>query len=282
MDYQTIEVERQGPVGIVRLNRPTVMNAFNTRMSFEWVHALDAFNDDPTIGAIVFTGNGRAFCSGGDLAGFERTFTGDPDPDADLEMTHGAWDAEYLATSKPLIAAVNGIALGGGLTSILWFDRIIASTEARFSMRFATIGVTPELNSQWLLPQIIGLHNAKEMILTGRIYNAQEALELGLVRQVVEPEDLMPTAIALANEIAGNAPSALRMIKRTIYDDMLDGTLEVTEARSTNLFQESRKTADHREALLALREKREPRYYDPEHMAGVEEMIGSSTEGSSS
>ena len=103
------------------------------------------------------------------------------------------WQPEFLAVEcKPLIAAVNGIALGIGLTSILWYDAIVASTAARFSMRFAAIGLTPEVSSSWMLPRVIGLHNAKEMMLTGRIYSAQEALELGLVRGWSSPTNCCP------------------------------------------------------------------------------------------
>ena len=273
MEYQTVQLERQGRVGIVRLNRPEFLNAFNTRMNYEWGHAFDTLNDDPTIGAIVLTGNGRGFCAGGDLGGFERAFTGEKDPDADIVLPHSAWDTKWLASCKPLIAAVNGIAIGGGLTSILWFDRIIASTEARFAARFSALGLTPELNSQWLLPRIIGIHNAREMFLTGRIYSAQEAKELGLVRHVVEPDQLMPTAIAMAEEICRNSPESLRAIKQGMYEDLLkDGGLDA-EARSIAVFNEARKTVDHREALLALRERREPQFYDPEHMAKVAEIV---------
>ncbi|MEZ4480076.1 MAG: enoyl-CoA hydratase-related protein [Dehalococcoidia bacterium] len=272
--YETIEVDRSGRVGIIRLSRPDVLNAFNATMYREWGHAADAFNADPAIGAIVTTGNGRAYSSGADIGGFERTFTGGPGNQE--EGSRSPFDPDRLAASKPLIAAVDGVAVGIGLTSILWFDRIVASTQARFSMRFAAIGLTPELNSQWLLPRLIGLHNAKEMMLTGRIYSAAEAKELGLVRHVVEPDELMPTAIALAAEVAANPIETLRAIKGAIHQDMQLTEMAQTEKRSTALFGESRKTAVHREALLAIRERRAPRFHDAAHMATIEAMIGTS------
>ena len=272
--YETIEVDRSGRVGIIRLSRPDVLNAFNATMYREWGHAADAFNADPAIGAIVTTGNGRAYSSGADIGGFERTFTGGPGNQE--EGSRSPFDPDRLAASKPLIAAVNGVAVGIGLTSILWFDRIVASTQARFSMRFAAIGLTPELNSQWLLPRLIGLHNAKEMMLTGRIYSAAEAKALGLVRHVVEPDELMPTAIALAAEVAANPIETLRAIKGAIHQDMQLTEMAQTEKRSTALFGESRKTAVHREALLAIRERRAPRFHDAAHMATIEAMIGTS------
>jgi enoyl-CoA hydratase/carnithine racemase len=274
--YKTIEVEREGRVGIIRLARPEVLNAFNAQMYADWGHACDAFNADPSIGAIVTTGKGRAYSAGADIGGFEATFAPGGDEREPASREGGSpFTPERLANSKPLIAAVNGVAIGIGLTSILWFDRIIASTEARFSMRFAAIGLTPELNSQWLLPRIVGLHNAKEMMLTGRIYGAAEAKEIGLVRQVVEPDQLMTAALALAAEIAANPIETLHTIKRTIHEDMtLTDEMERSSERSDALFAESRKTAVHREALLALREKRAPRFHDPAHMATVEKMIG--------
>ncbi len=269
--YETIEADRSGRVGIIRLNRPDVLNAFNATMYREWGHAADAFNADPAIGAIVTTGNGRAYSSGADIGGFERTFTGGPGNQE--EGSSSPFQPGRLAASKPLIAAVNGVAVGIGLTSILWFDRIVASTQARFSMRFAAIGLTPELNSQWLLPRIVGLHNAKEMMLTGRIYSAAEAKELGLVRHVVEPDELMPTAIALAAEMAANPIETVRSIKQAIHQDMELTEMDQAERRSTALFNDARKTAVHREALLAIRERRSARFHDAAHMASVEDMI---------
>ncbi len=217
MNYETIQVERDGRVGIVRWNRPDRLNAFNSTMYAEWIEAYDAFNADPSIGAVVATGNGRAYSSGADIGGFERSFTGDDAP-VEKQPPHGGFEPWYMAEGKPAIAAVNGVSIGIGFTSILWFDNIIASTEARFSARFAAIGLTPELSSSWLLPRLIGVQRAKEMMLTGRIWSAEEAHQLGLVRQVVEPEDLVPTAIAQAAEIAANPSSSLSV--RSIQSDI--------------------------------------------------------------
>ena len=188
-DWEFIEVERQERVGIVRFNRPDRMNAFNAELAAELYQALEEFNADPGIGAIVTTGNGRAYSAGADLS---ARMTGDFTRTQRRTGLH-PWTPEFLAVEcKPLIAAVNGIALGIGLTSILWYDAIVASTEARFSMRFAAIGLTPEFSSTWSLARVIGIQNAKEMMLTGRIYSAQEALELGLVHRLVEPDRLLP------------------------------------------------------------------------------------------
>ncbi len=256
---RTIELERDGRVGIIRFNRPEVLNAFNAEMTRELQEALDELNADAGIGAIVTTGNGRAYSSGSDIGGAPSQ----PDPGP----AHDIWDPEFLAAdSKPLIAAVNGLAIGMGLTTILWWDTIIASTEARFSMRFAAIGLTPELSSAWILPHIIGVQNAREMMLTGRIYGAQEALELGLVRRVVEPDRLLPEATALAQEIAANPVSTLRRVKSMVYRDYFAPDIEAVKQNSHDNFQAALRTPERQEALLAFREKRDPRFDDAEYM----------------
>lgn len=268
MNYETIQVERDGRVGVVRWNRPDRLNAFNQTMYAEWIEAYDAFNGDPDIGAVVATGNGRAYSAGADIGGFERTFTGGEAP-VGKEPPHAAFEPWYMAEGKPTVAAVNGVAIGIGFTSILWFDNIIASTEARFSARFAAIGLTPELSSSWLLPKLIGVQRAKEMMLTGRIWSAEDSQALGLVRQVVEPEELLPTAIAQAAEIAANPSSSLSVIKRMLMEDMLSTDLSTIERRSNVNFAAGRRSPEHREALFALREKRPAKFHDEAHMAEV-------------
>ena len=199
-DWEFIEVEREGRVGIIRFNRPDRMNAVGPELGSEVYYALEEFNADPDIGAIVTTGNGRAYSSGADLS---ARVSGDWESTTRRPTNVSPWTPEFLALEcKPLIAAVNGIALGVGLTSLLWYDQIVASTQARFSMRFAAIALTPEVSSAWMLPRIIGYHNAKEMMLTGKIYSAEEALGLGLINKLVEPDQLLPEAVALGQEIA--------------------------------------------------------------------------------
>lgn len=268
MGYQTIEVEREGRVGIVRWNRPDRLNAMNGTLYAEWIEAYDAFNADPGIGAVVTTGNGRAYSAGADIGGFERSFTGGTAP-AEKKAPHAPFAPWYMADGKPTIAAVNGVAVGIGFTSILWYDVILASTEAKFSARFAAIGLTPELNSSWMLPKLIGVQRAKEMMLTGRIWSAEETRDLGLVREVVASEDLMPRAIALGAEIANNPASTLSVIKRMLMEDLLSADLTTIDRRSSVNFSEARKTAEHREALYALRERRAPRYHDEAYMADL-------------
>lgn len=269
-DAQTVQVEREGRVGIVRWNRPDRLNAMNGTMYAEWIEAYDAFNADPTIGAVVTTGNGRAYSAGADVGGFERSFTGAEAPKEKV-APHAPFAPWYMADGKPTVAAVNGLAIGIGFTSILWYDLIIASTQAQFSARFAAIGLTPELNSSWMLPKLIGVQKSKEMVLTGRIWSAEETRDLGLVREVVPHEELMDRAIAKAAEIANNPASTLKVIKRMLFEDMLATDLTTIERRSSENFAAARKTAEHREALYAIREKRAPRYHD---VAYMEDLAG--------
>lgn len=269
-DWEFIEVEREGRVGIVRFNRPDRMNAFGAELAGDIREALDEFNADPGIGAIVTTGNGRAYSSGADLS---ARMAGDFDRPQPRTRPH-PWSPEFLAVEcKPLIAAVNGVALGIGLTSILWYDAIVASTAARFSMRFAAIGLTPEVSSAWMLPRVIGLHNAKEMMLTGRIYSAEQALELGLVNRLVEPDQLLPEAIALGQEIAANPVSTLHTVKKMTFDDLFAPTLEATEQNSRVHFDAALQTPEHREAVRAFSERRTPRFHEEEYMSALAEEM---------
>ena len=271
-NWEFMEVEREERVGIVRFNRPDRMNAFNTEVAAELFEALQEFNADPGIGAIVTTGNGRAYSAGADLS---ARMTGDfSTNDNKRRSDQSPWDPEFLAvTCKPLIAAVNGIALGVGLTSILWYDVIVASTEARFSMRFAALGLTPELCSAWALPRLIGIQNAKEMMLTGRIYSAQESLDLGLVHHVVEPDRLLPEAIALGQEIAANPESTLRTVKQITFRDFFAPGLDAVQENSRAQFDAALETPEHREAVSAFVEKRPPRFHDAVYMRGVVEAM---------
>jgi enoyl-CoA hydratase/carnithine racemase len=268
-DYTTIEVEQIERVRVIRFNRPAKLNALNDVMAREFGYALQAADDDPSVGAIVTTGNGRAYSAGNDRTAPLGSTPADPD----LPSAPSPFDHEFIIGLKPIIAAVNGVAVGIGVTAPLLYDSIIASTEARFSMRFAAIGSVPELGSSWMLPKIIGFHRAKEMILTGRIYDAHEAKELGIVRRVVEPDELMPEAIALAQEIAANPQSTLRTIKKMMWEDLTASGDDGTWQRANDYLLEARKTAEYREGILTFSEKRDARYPDDAHMAALRSEI---------
>lgn len=257
MTYEQILVEQIGAVGVIRLNRPEKLNAWTQTMSGELVQAVEGFNADPAIGAIVITGEGRAFCAGADLGGFrerrERI-------DAGREEAHprrgaGPW-LGLMRRSKPVIAAINGFAVGVGLTIILPCDIRIAAEGAQLSIRFIKVGLIPEVGSTRLLAQIVGLGHATDMCLSGRLVDANEAHHMGLVSAVVPPDQLMDAALARANELAGNPPTATLMIKELLWKNPLEPDLEAVWEREQVRDEMARRSPEHAEAVRAFLEKR--------------------------
>ena len=204
MAYEQILTETIGRVGVIRLNRPEKLNSYTQQMAGEIQDQMSQWNADPAIGAILMTGEGRAFCAGADLGGFANRARTNAEGAGEPLARGGANITHIIRASKPSVAAINGYAVGVGLTMILPFDVRIASTRAQMSIRFIKMGLMPELGSTRLLSQLVGLGNATEMCLTGRMVPADEALRMGLVTDVVEPEQLFETAMAKATEIADN------------------------------------------------------------------------------
>jgi enoyl-CoA hydratase/carnithine racemase len=192
--YQFILFEQRDRVGIITLNRPEKLNAWTYAMNDEILHAIENCNDDPGVGAIVITGAGRGFCAGADVSGFNRAIE-ERESAADGMTQDDRRREEHLAAflrrSKPLIAAVNGPSIGVGMTMTLPMDIRFASDTAKFSMRFIRMGIVPEVASTTYLPQIVGLQNALDLILTARTIDAEEALRMGLVKAVFPGERLM-------------------------------------------------------------------------------------------
>jgi enoyl-CoA hydratase/carnithine racemase len=192
--------------------------------------AIERCNDDSSVGCVVVTGAGRGFCSGADIQGFDRAIEVREEATSEDEKYRASVSDEpraenpaiYLPRSKPVIGAVNGASIGVGLTLTLPMDIRIASEAARFSMRFVRMGITPEVASTLYLPQIVGIQNALEMILTGRIIDAVTALRFGLVSRVVPADQLLPEAIALANEIANNPTDAALVAKKMVHRHMVE------------------------------------------------------------
>ena len=264
MAYESIEVDRSGRVGVIRLNRPEKMNAWTSGMQQEQRAAIGEFNADPRIGAIVMTGNGRAFCAGADIGGWAAALSGDaagnrtdPAPDWGAE---GNW-LDFCIGSKPLIAAINGYCIGVGLTQILPFDIRIASEAAVISCRFVKMGLLPELGSTALLPRIVGIGAALELSLTARMIDAATALRVGLVSEVVPADALVDRALALGEEIAQNPVPQMIQTKQLFHQNVIahDWT-KVMDAEGLALSA-ARETPQYREAVTAFMEKREPRFY---------------------
>lgn len=262
-DYQTILYERRGRVGVITLNRPEKLNAWNPRMEGEFIDAVSSASSDREVGALVVTGAGRAFCAGGDISRWSADLASKEErrPESPLLQRDGSPEVPIvLRRGKPIIAAINGPAIGIGLTMPLACDIRIASERATFSVRFVKVGLTPECGSSRYLPAVAGIDNALYLALTGRIIDAAEAKERGLVDRVVPHEKLMDEAMALAGEIAANPGDAVWAAKRLIHENAAEGDLRRVVTQEGHTLREMRVLPDHAEAVRAFMEKREPRF----------------------
>jgi enoyl-CoA hydratase/carnithine racemase len=257
---EQILVETRGRVGVIRLNRPEKLNAWTDQMGREISDQVTAWNADPAIGAILLTGEGRAFCAGADLGGFAQRAQVNAQGSGEPIRRGGAPLTHLFMKSKPIVAAINGYAVGVGLTMVLPCDVRIASENAQLSIRFIKVGLIPELGSTRLLAQIVGLGNAADMCLTGRMVGAQEALRMGLVTEVTAPEALFETAMAKAEEIANNPSTAVMMIKELLAKNPLEPDIESVMERENLRDQIARRLPDHAEAVAAFRDKRTPQF----------------------
>ena len=262
-DYETILYERRGRVGLITLNRPEKLNAWNPRMEGEFIDAVNRVSTDREVGALVVTGAGRAFCAGGDISRWSDDLStrGERPPESPLLNREGSPEVPIvLRRGKPTIAAINGPAIGIGLTMPLACDIRIASERATFSVRFVKVGLTPECGSSRNLPAVAGLANSLFLALTGRIIDATEAKERGLVDRVVPHEGLMEEAMALAEEIAANPGDAVWAAKRLLHENAAEGDLRRVVTQEGFAIREMRRAPDHAEAVRAFMEKREPRF----------------------
>ena len=251
MEYRHVKLEARDQVALITLNRPEQMNAISELMRYELCEAIDEVNKSPDLGAMVITGAGEHFCTGADVSRFAGTAKSAPPPR--LEWTR------QLLESKPVVAAINGYAVGAGLTRTLNCDIRVASSKALFSMRFIRMGLAPtEFACSKLLPQLIGLQAALDLALSGRMIEAREALRLGLIYKIFEPDDLLEEALALANSYAANPWGAVRDTKQIYYQHLSEQNLERILEREAKAFGASAQTPEHREAVAAFREKRKP------------------------
>ena len=267
MPYDQITYETDGNVAVITLNRPDRLNAWTSHMAEEIMDAVGQANADPTVGAIILTGAGRGFCAGADIKDTFKSRLQEDAKAADAEPTGGRggmpagmdW-VEMLYDSKPLIAAVNGVAVGVGNTMILPFDVLMASEEAQFGMFFVKMGLVPELGSSHFLERRVGFGKANELCLTGRMIGAKEALEIGLIDRLCAPEALLEDAKALGREMAQNPARQLRMIRKMIRDHGPQSDITVVQERESELLDECRASPEHAEAVDAFINKRAPNF----------------------
>ncbi|HEX5939347.1 MAG TPA: enoyl-CoA hydratase-related protein [Dehalococcoidia bacterium] len=257
--YEQILFEQRNRVGVITLNRPEKLNAWTWKMAAEITDAISRCNEDSGIGAIVITGAGRGFCAGADISGFNQAIEARESGEQEERPRRRA-EVGFYQQSKPIIVAINGVAVGVGLTMTLPMDIRIASDKARFSMRFVRMGITPEAQSSVYLPQIVGIANALELSLTARIIDAETALRYGLVSRVVPHDDLMKEALALADEIASNPTDAATAAKQILHRNMVEQDLESVVRGEGEVIVKQYESAGHKEAIRAFIEKREPNF----------------------
>lgn len=281
---QTILEVRDG-IATLTLNRPDKMNAFTGKMMHEIIAAFDETDRRDDVKVVIVTGAGRAFCAGADLSAGAKTFDYEARTDDNSSRPRGvspvradgsvdyAHDAvrdgggrttlRIFDSLKPVICAINGAAVGIGVTMQLPMDIRIASSKARFGFVFARRGIVPEACSSWFLPRLVGISQAMEWCATGRVFDAQEALRGGLVSRVVEPDELLPTAVALAREIIDNtAPVSVALTRQMLWRMLgADHPMEAHKIDSRAIYARGRQ-ADAKEGVMSFLEKRPAVYPD--------------------
>jgi len=268
MSYEAILYETRGPVAIITLNKPDRLNAIGQAVREEVHAAVQAAHEDDAVRAAIITGAGRGFCSGADLSGAAARMAGGgglPVADAHGEKLDemgwvGRWAKRFAHFDKPLIAAVNGVAAGAGMSMALAADVRVGSTAARFKTVFVERNLSPDSGMSYFLPRIVGYSRAADLIFSSRAVNAEEAYRIGLLDRVVAPEHLLDESIALALEMAQWPPLAVRMAKRVLQhnqDADLDAALRY---ESVGLGFARKAAADTRESIAAFAEKRKGVY----------------------
>ncbi|QFG21622.1 enoyl-CoA hydratase/isomerase family protein [Actinomadura sp. WMMB 499] len=258
--YESILVDVDGPIGTITLNRPDRLNSWDWLMSAEIGHALGRFDSDDEIRAIVLTGAGRAFCAGAGLLPAGRTFDG--------SLTREEAEARYPGPHRPadrirtpVISAVNGHAVGAGMTMALRADIIVAAEDAKLGFVFNRRGVIPDADLLWSLPRLIGYSRAMDLLLTGRIFSGTEAVALGIASRAVPADSVVATAKEIAADIATNVAPVSAAITKLVGRRFLEETdRNAALELERDLFRWAGRHADAPEGVNAFREKRAPRW----------------------
>jgi len=269
MDFSEIRYEVADSVLTITLNRPDRLNAFTQTMMSELIEAFDAADADDDVRAVIVTGEGRGFCAGADLGGGGETFDwrargNGGEGGANIPRDGGGRvSLRIFESTKPVIAAINGPAVGVGVTMTLPMDVRLVAEGAKIGFVFARRGIVPEAASSWFLPRLVGISQAMEWVATGRVFDAQEALRGGLVRSVHAPDELLGAANALAREIADNTSAMSVAVARRMLWTMLgaEHPMEAHRADSRAMFHRGQ-SADAREGVTSFLEKRPAQFSD--------------------
>jgi enoyl-CoA hydratase/carnithine racemase len=265
MEFEQIRAEVSDRILTITLNRPERLNAWTATMGRELIGAFDRADADDEVRVVIVTGEGRGFCAGADLGGGGETFDyrarGNTDPVP--RDNGGVFTLRVFESTKPVIAAINGPAVGVGATMTLPMDIRLAADTARIGFVFARRGIVPEACSSWFLPRLVGISRAMEWVATGRVFDAQEALEAGLVRSVHRPEDLVNAAHQIAAEIIDNAaPVSVALARRMMWRMLgAEHPMLAHRADSRGMFARGQ-SPDAREGVTAFLEKRPAQFPD--------------------
>ena len=271
-DLQTVRYDVADGIATLTLNRPDKLNAFTARMRDEMIAVFDETDRDDAVRAVIVTGAGRAFCAGADLSSGGNTFDYAARQEAAREETRigevyrdggGQVTLRMFRSLKPVIGAINGAAVGIGMTMQLPMDVRLASTEARFGFVFARRGITPEAASSWFLPRLVGMSTALEWVISGRVFGAPEALDRGLVRSVHAPDELLPAARALARQMTDHsAPVSVALARQMLWRMAGAEHPMVAHRLDSRAIQSRGQSADVREGVGAFLNKRDPVWPD--------------------
>lgn len=274
MSQPTILYKVENGIASITFNRPASLNAFNATMAAEFIALLDKVDDDDNVRAVVITGEGRAFCAGADLSGGGATFDiakENPDAlnsDGSLNYGHpslrdlgGQLTLRMYRCKKPLIAAINGAAVGVGATMTLAMDIRLASDNAKVGFVFSRRGIVPEAASSFFLPRIVGISRALEMTYSGRVYSVADIADSGLFRKVVSPDELLPAAYEIAREIAANtSPVSIALIRQMLWRGMeMNHPMEAHRLDSRVVLNRGQ-SEDAREGVTSFLDKRPPTF----------------------
>ena len=264
--YKTIHFTEDDSIGLITLNRPEKLNAFNARMMAEMLDVFDLIDSKDSIKAVIITGEGRAFCAGADLSAGADTFNSEFDTSAEFSEdfrrdSGGILTLRMYNCLKPIVIACNGDAVGIGASLQLAADIRIASTASRFGFVFAKRGIVPDACSSWFLPRIVGISKALELCFSGEIFSAEDALKFGMVNYLFEPDELMNASKEIAKKLFSNtAPVSVALTRHMIWDMSSASSPEDAHIIDSKAIDSRGASKDAAEGVMSFLEKREAEY----------------------
>jgi enoyl-CoA hydratase/carnithine racemase len=264
--YKTIHFTEDDSIGLITLNRPEKLNAFNAKMMAEMLDVFDLIDSKDSIKAVIITGEGRAFCAGADLSAGADTFNSEFDTSAEFSEdfrrdSGGILTLRMYNCLKPIVIACNGDAVGIGASLQLAADIRIASTASRFGFVFAKRGIVPDACSSWFLPRIVGISKALELCFSGEIFSAEDALKFGMVNYLYEPDELMNASKEIAKKLFSNtAPVSVALTRHMIWDMSSASSPEDAHIIDSKAIDSRGASKDAAEGVMSFLEKREAEY----------------------